>query len=76
LDRHAKICLFGSRADDSRKGGDIDLLVISKQLSDADKRAIKMRLYERIGKHKIDLLIAEDLSLPFVQLAMEEGVLL
>ncbi len=52
------------------------MLVISKQLSDADKRAIKMRLYERIGKHKIDLLIAEDLSLPFVQLAMEEGVLL
>ena len=33
LDKEAKIYLFGSRVNDDLKGGDIDLLVISKKLN-------------------------------------------
>ncbi len=74
FDEHAVVYLFGSRVDDAKKGGDIDLLVLSEQLSRDDKRAIKSRLYELIGEQKIDLLLAADDVDPFVRLALETGV--
>ena len=33
LDSKAKIFLYGSRVDDSKRGGDIDLLVVSESIS-------------------------------------------
>ena len=76
MDPKAAIYLFGSRVDDSKKGGDIDLLVLSGLLGFSDKRRIKVRLYELMGEQKIDLIITDDTSKPFVQIALEEGVLL
>lgn len=74
LDRDAQIYLFGSRVDDGKKGGDIDLLVMSAKLVREDKRAIRMKLYELIGEQKIDILIASDDADPFVKLALDTGV--
>lgn len=74
FDQDAHLYLFGSRVDDSRKGGDIDLLIMSGKLGSNDKRAIKMKLYELIGEQKIDILIAADDSEPFVKIALETGV--
>ncbi len=76
LDPNATIYLFGSRVDDNKKGGDIDLLVLSAHLSFTEQRQIKIRLYELIGEQKIDLIIATEASDPFVQLVLEEAVLL
>jgi uncharacterized protein len=72
-DPAARIFLFGSRVDDNQRGGDIDLLVLSQKLTPDDRRAIKLDLYQRIGRQKIDLLLARDANKPFVRLALETG---
>lgn len=66
--------MFGSRVDDNKKGGDIDLLIFSDILTERDKRRIRIRLYDKLGAQKIDIVIARDLSKPFVRLAYAEGV--
>ena len=68
------IYLFGSRVDDQKKGGDIDLLILSQTLMPSDKRAIRGELWQSIGEQKIDLVIAHDTSEPFVRIALETGV--
>jgi predicted nucleotidyltransferase len=54
----AKILLYGSRADDTKRGGDIDLLILTK---DTFERSIQYKIlaamYLRLGEQKIDLLI-------------------
>jgi predicted nucleotidyltransferase len=74
FDNNATVYLFGSRVDDTKKGGDIDLLVLSDRLTNGDKRVIKMKLYELLEEQKIDLLIAADDSDPFVKLALGTGI--
>lgn len=76
FDKQAKIFLFGSRVDDSKRGGDIDLLILSKIISEDNRREIKIKLYDELGEQKIDLIITEDLNKPFVKIALEKGILL
>lgn len=52
-DAHAY--LFGSRADDSRKGGDIDLLLIGEGIDRQLIRAIRIALKDELGDQKIDI---------------------
>lgn len=73
-DNSARVYLFGSRVDDSKKGGDIDLLIMSNRLTNDDKRTIRMKLYELMGEQKIDIFLAADDSDPFVKLALGTGV--
>ncbi len=74
LDKEAKIFLFGSRIDPSKKGGDIDLLILSKYLEEIDSIAILKRIYEQMDEQKIDILIAKDDQEPFVQLALSKSI--
>jgi len=37
---------------------------------------IKIKLYELLGEQKIDLIITNDTSKPFIQIALEQAVLL
>jgi predicted nucleotidyltransferase len=73
LDPHAQVFLFGSRVFDDKKGGDIDLLVISSTITEKNRRPLKLKIYDALGGQKIDLLIARDTSEPFVRIAFEEG---
>jgi predicted nucleotidyltransferase len=57
FDFNAEVKLFGSRVDDSKKGGDIDLLIISDKITFHDKLSILIKLKEKIGDQKIDILI-------------------
>jgi len=60
--REGEIYLFGSRVDDSKKGGDIDLYLVLKDKSNLFEKKLKFRskLYRMIGERKIDLVFNED----------------
>lgn len=73
-DPDASIYVFGSRVDNEKRGGDIDLLVLSHTLQESDKRKIRWAICDQIGAQKIDLVIASDESSPFVRIALAEGV--
>ena len=43
-----------------KKGGDIDLLVVSKKIGYRERRRIRVELLKRLGDRKIDLLVVKD----------------
>lgn len=62
LDKKAKIFLFGSRTDDKKKGGDIDILVLSKKLKEKDKWKIEDEIFNHIEEQKIDIIVTNDVK--------------
>lgn len=74
----AQIILFGSRLDDARRGGDIDLLIESdRSLGLLDRVRIKMRLEGRLGL-PVDVIVHRrgQPFTPFQRIALETGVTL
>ena len=74
--KDGKIYLFGSRVDDSQKGGDIDLYIVStitNNLREAKGRFL-FKLYEYIGEQKIDIVIAKDKNRLIEQEALKFGI--
>ncbi|MDO9372489.1 MAG: nucleotidyltransferase domain-containing protein [Gammaproteobacteria bacterium] len=76
--KQAPVYLFGSRRDDSRRGGDIDLY-IETVMSDSEVAQAKIKmmaqLYRRIGERKIDIVVNNGgAALPIFQRARREGV--
>ena len=74
----AQVYLFGSRAQDDLRGGDIDLLVTGhRELSGQEKRDIKIAFYRRFGERRIDIVsFRKDDPAPFRQLALMEAIAL
>jgi len=73
-DADALIYLFGSRVDDAAKGGDIDLLVLSKRINLMTKLQILAQLHQKLGERKIDIAVYSDTTRPFPRMVMQEGV--
>jgi len=76
----ALVMLFGSRVDDLKRGGDIDIYIECSNLSadalvDAKIKTL-VALNEALGEQKIDLVINRNngLSLPIYEIAKKEGV--
>lgn len=77
----ASLWLFGSRIDDSKRGGDIDLYVETtidnaRQATGA-KLAFLMELQEKIGEQKIDLVVkyaGSRARLKVVEVAKKTGI--
>jgi len=77
LDGRCEIYLYGSRADDALKGGDIDLLVFSGKLTFSDKITALVEIKDILGEQKIDLTIkpfSARYSDPFVMEIMKTAV--
>jgi len=74
IDRSASIWLFGSRTDNSKRGGDIDIAVLSDKIHIKEKMKLKRAIYNELGEQKIDLVISVDGKEPFFRLATERGI--
>ncbi|MBL6986258.1 MAG: nucleotidyltransferase domain-containing protein [Methylobacter sp.] len=72
-----EVFLFGSRVDDEKKGGDIDLYIKAQMGNDlTQKIKFLLSLEQKIGEQKIDVILAVDKNRPIEQQAISTGVLL
>ena len=82
--KSGKLYLYGSRADDEKKGGDIDLLLIVSSIETSHafnkiKYIILTDIKEVVGDQRIDLSILTEEEVnasPFFRLALSTSVLL
>jgi predicted nucleotidyltransferase len=72
----ARVYLFGSRADDNKKGGDIDVLILSSEkLSFSDLSKMRINFYKSFGEQKIDLInYSFTDENPFKKIALNQAV--
>jgi len=72
----SRVYLFGSRVDDSGKGGDIDILIISKEkLSITNLSHMRISFYKIFGEQKLDIInftFAE--QDPFKDIALSQAI--
>ena len=74
-----EIYLFGSRVDDTKRGGDIDLYLVPSTRYDDErdrKKEFSIKLDEYIGEQKIDIVMAKDKSRLIEQEALKHGIIL
>jgi len=74
-----KVYLFGSRVNDAKKGGDIDLYIETQVTEDLLKRKLSMlaMLHRVLGEQKIDIVIKRAGSKRYIdKIAKNEGVAL
>lgn len=75
LDNEAKLYLFGSRTDDSRRGGDIDLLIVSRKLDKRRVRMLRRAFFERFGEQKVDIIVDDGkMDDPFVKRVFSQAI--
>jgi predicted nucleotidyltransferase len=60
VDPTARILLFGSRVDDQARGGDIDILCLSSEISRQQRRVVWRETGDSLAGQKIDLVVAAD----------------
>ncbi len=79
--KDGKIYLFGSRVDDTKRGGDIDLYIeldtvldIKEQMS--LKTNFRLKLYDLIGEQKIDIIISKNKNRSIEKEILKTGVIL
>ncbi len=75
FDKEARVYIYGSRADLSKKGGDIDILVVSPKISLEQELKIKAKLLVALGDRKVDLVVSKSpTENPFTDLIYSQAV--
>ena len=75
-DPNARVILFGSRVNDAQRGGDIDLFVVSDQISFRDELSIKRDILDQIGWQKMDLIVkrSDQLQSGIARIVHDKGI--
>ncbi len=74
---NAQLYLFGSRVDDEKRGGDIDLLVVSKDITKRDLRYLRIDFFKHFGEQKLDIILDDGkFKNPFIKHILKKAVLL
>lgn len=73
VDPRAQLFLFGSRARDDARGGDIDILCISSAIDRRQRRQIRRSILDQIGEQKLDLVVESNAEKPFVRLILRDA---
>ena len=76
FDGEAEVYLYGSRTDDSSRGGDIDLLVVSDKLGFREVLRLRTAILDQIGWQQLDLAVRrrDQLNEPLAVAARETGI--
>jgi predicted nucleotidyltransferase len=74
FDENAQVFLYGSRTDDTKKGGDIDLLIISDKIKNKEIRKIRLKVFNVIGEQKIDIISSPEINSAFIEHAYKSGI--
>ncbi len=74
--QNGEIYLFGSRVNDNKKGGDIDLYLVLKEHTNLFEKKIKFlsRIKRELGEQKIDIVFNTDSSRLIEKEAQRWGV--
>lgn len=74
-DPAAEILIFGSRTDLTKRGGDIDMLIVSGKIDYRIRRKIRVDLQLALGDRKVDLIITDNPEKnEFTKIAYKYGV--
>ena len=74
--QRGEIYLFGSRVDDNQRGGDIDLFIETDNIGSMLEKKIDflVKLKDKIGDQKIDVVISKDINRLIEREAIKRGV--
>jgi len=78
LDPAGRVFLYGSRTDDTRRGGDIDIYLQASQPIELKARLRAQYCMQQACDTHVDLLVKNPAqpALPIHQIAVEQGILL
>jgi predicted nucleotidyltransferase len=75
FDPEAAVYLFGSRVDDRKRGGDIDLLVESMHITQDKLYLVEEELFRHMDEQKVDIVLTRPGSpTAFARMVLAQGV--
>ncbi len=74
-DPNATVYLFGSRTDPDKKGGDIDIVILSDVMTRQEIRAVRLEFFDAFGEQKLDIVLdTPETTRNFTKLILQKAV--